>query len=90
MTQFDIKVVSDTICPWCYIGKQKLEEAIVLYQQQHPGSSDTFSLSWTPYYINPNLPVRGKLHLITLCPYALAPLFLCFWVEAEFLTYTRY
>lgn len=61
MTNFDIKVVSDTVCPWCYIGKKKLEKAIALYQQQYQDSNDTFTISWVPYYLNPNLPAKGVL-----------------------------
>jgi predicted DsbA family dithiol-disulfide isomerase len=59
MTQYQIKIVSDIICPWCYIGKQRLDIAIALYKEQHPGSSDTFSIEWVPYYINPDLPMKG-------------------------------
>ena len=63
MTKFHIEVVSDIICPWCYIGKQQLERAIALYMDQHPGSGDTFSIEWIPYYINPDLPMKGRPRL---------------------------
>lgn len=60
MTQFNIEVVSDTVCPWCYVGKQKLELAIKSYQELHPDSGDTFSTTWMPFYLNPGSPKVGK------------------------------
>jgi len=59
MTQFNIEVVSDTVCPWCYVGKQKLEKAISAYKTQHPDSNDTFSTTWMPFYLNPGAPKVG-------------------------------
>jgi len=59
MTQFNIEIVSDTVCPWCYIGKKKLETAIAQYKERHPGSNDTFSTTWKPYYLNPDSPKTG-------------------------------
>jgi predicted DsbA family dithiol-disulfide isomerase len=60
MTNFDIEVVSDTVCPWCYVGKQKLQQAINAYKQLHPDSNDTFSTTWMPFYLNPGAPKQGK------------------------------
>jgi predicted DsbA family dithiol-disulfide isomerase len=59
MTNFDIEVVSDTVCPWCYVGKQKLQQAINAYKQLHPDSNDTFSTTWMPFYLNPGAPKQG-------------------------------
>jgi len=59
MTNFDIEVVSDTVCPWCYVGKQKLQQAINAYKQLHPESNDTFSTTWMPFYLNPGAPKQG-------------------------------
>jgi len=59
MTQFDIEIVSDTVCPWCYVGKQKLEQAIKAYKELHPESNDTFSTTWMPFYLNPGAPKKG-------------------------------
>jgi predicted DsbA family dithiol-disulfide isomerase len=61
MTKFDIEVVSDTVCPWCYVGKQKLQQAINAYKQLHPDSNDTFSTTWMPFYLNPGAPKQGAL-----------------------------
>ncbi|KAF2134815.1 thioredoxin-like protein [Dothidotthia symphoricarpi CBS 119687] len=54
MTNFDIKIVSDTVCPWCYVGKKRLEKGIAAYKEKHPDSSDTFSTTWFPFYLNPD------------------------------------
>jgi len=59
MTKFDIEIVSDTVCPWCYVGKQKLEQAIKSYKELHPGSNDEFSTTWMPFYLNPGSPKIG-------------------------------
>ncbi|MDC0037893.1 DsbA family oxidoreductase [Alphaproteobacteria bacterium] len=44
---------SDTICPWCYIGFQKLKDAISDF------SSDNFNLIWRPFQLNPDMPIEG-------------------------------
>ncbi|KAB8295929.1 hypothetical protein EYC80_008749 [Monilinia laxa] len=59
MTKFDIEIVSDTVCPWCYVGKQKLEQGITAYKQKHPDSNDTFSITWKPFYLAPEAPKIG-------------------------------
>ncbi|KAL8668077.1 MAG: hypothetical protein Q9202_000055 [Teloschistes flavicans] len=59
MTNFAISIVSDTVCPWCYVGKTKLDRAIALYKSTHPGTTDTFSITWHPFYLNPTLPKGG-------------------------------
>ncbi|CAI6335022.1 unnamed protein product [Periconia digitata] len=56
MTNFDIKIVSDTVCPWCYIGKKRLEKGIAAYKQKYPDSNDTFSTTWYPFYLMPDAP----------------------------------
>ncbi|KAL8695922.1 MAG: hypothetical protein Q9224_003074 [Gallowayella concinna] len=59
MTNFNISIVSDTVCPWCYVGKNKLDRAISLYRSSHPNSTDTFSTTWYPFYLNPDAPKTG-------------------------------
>ena len=59
MTKFKIVAVSDTVCPWCYVGKQKLELAIKSYKELHPGANDEFSTTWMPFYLNPDSPRVG-------------------------------
>lgn len=59
MTNFKINVVSDTVCPWCFIGKQKLDKAIGIYKEKYPDSNDEFSTTWMPFYLNPGAPRVG-------------------------------
>ncbi|KAI2616866.1 DSBA oxidoreductase [Hypoxylon sp. NC1633] len=60
MTNINIKIVSDTVCPWCYIGKKRLDKAIDLYRKVYPGAKDdTFTVSWAPFYLDPTSPKVG-------------------------------
>ncbi|KAJ4326966.1 hypothetical protein N0V84_002579 [Fusarium piperis] len=53
MTVIQVDIIFDFVCAWCYIGKRQLEMAISLYQKTYPGGkSDTFAISWRPYYLN--------------------------------------
>ncbi|KAJ5477001.1 hypothetical protein N7539_007145 [Penicillium diatomitis] len=54
MTNFNIQIISDTICPWCYVGYRRLSRAILAHQGQHP--TDTFTLDWHAFYLNPSSP----------------------------------
>lgn len=53
-----IDVVSDVVCPWCYIGKRKLERALELYRDKHP-QADVPVVSWHPFQLNPDMPAEG-------------------------------
>ena len=53
-----IDVVSDVVCPWCFIGKRRLEQALSLYHQQHP-DAPTPLVRWNPFQLNPDLPAGG-------------------------------
>ncbi|MCJ1320755.1 hypothetical protein MMC15_006096 [Xylographa vitiligo] len=59
MTNFKISIVSDTVCPWCYVGKNKLDRGIAAYKAAHPSAADTFSITWNPFYLNPDAPSTG-------------------------------
>lgn len=48
-----IDVISDSICPWCYIGKRRLEKAIAARP------AITFEVIWRPYQLNPDTPREG-------------------------------
>jgi len=65
MTNFSIKVVLDTVCPWCYLGHRRLQKAISAYQAAHASAAttgggstdtDTFTITWHAYYLNPEAP----------------------------------
>jgi predicted DsbA family dithiol-disulfide isomerase len=50
-----IDVISDVICPWCYIGKRHLEAALDILEQQHL----RFTVAWHPFQLNPEMPREG-------------------------------
>ncbi|CUS11545.1 unnamed protein product [Tuber aestivum] len=54
MSEFTVEIVSDTVCPWCYVGHKKLQKAMAAYKARSPDA--TFCVSWKPYYLNPNAP----------------------------------
>ncbi len=56
MTKQKIKVdiISDVVCPWCYIGKRRLEKAIIKLSDRFD-----FELEYHPFELNPNMPQNG-------------------------------
>ncbi len=49
-----IIVYSDVICPWCYVGKRRLETALGA-----PDMPQEVSFSWRPFELNPDMPPEG-------------------------------
>jgi predicted DsbA family dithiol-disulfide isomerase len=50
----NIEIVSDVVCPWCFIGKRRMEKALKLVSQPFD-----LKLSWKPFELNPLLPKEG-------------------------------
>lgn len=50
-----LTVISDTICPWCYVGKRRLEAAL----RTLGAEGVTFDVEWRPYQLNPGMPEGG-------------------------------
>lgn len=50
----DLDIVSDVVCPWCYVGKRRVERAIAMLS---PGVR--VNVTWRPYELNPWLPPEG-------------------------------
>jgi len=50
-----IEVISDVICPWCFIGKRHLQAALALLAED----GLNFTISWRPYQLNPDMPLDG-------------------------------
>ena len=48
-----IDVVSDVVCPWCFIGKRRLEAALELVPDV------AVEINWRPYFLNPWIPREG-------------------------------
>jgi predicted DsbA family dithiol-disulfide isomerase len=54
MNALNIEIYSDLICPWCYIGKRRMEAGLKLVGKQF-----TPKLIWRPFQLNPDMPVAG-------------------------------
>jgi len=52
--QILIEIASDVICPWCYIGKRRLEKALALL-----GGEVEARIEWLPFQLNPQMPREG-------------------------------
>jgi predicted DsbA family dithiol-disulfide isomerase len=50
----ELSIVSDAICPWCYVGKRRLEQAFALMD----GASRP-RVTWRPFELNPQMPKAG-------------------------------
>lgn len=48
-----LDIISDPICPWCYIGKANLDKALAEIPD-HP-----FVIEWHPFQLNPDMPPEG-------------------------------
>ena len=59
MVQIDI--VADIVCPWCFIGKRRLETAVTKVRALHPDF--TYQTSWRPFFLNPDTPPEGEPYL---------------------------
>jgi len=49
-----ITVYSDVICPWCYVGKRRLEAALA-----SPDMPIGVEFTWRPFELNPDMPAEG-------------------------------
>jgi predicted DsbA family dithiol-disulfide isomerase len=50
----ELSVVSDAICPWCYVGKRRLEQAFTLLN-----GVPRPRVTWRPFELNPQMPKAG-------------------------------
>jgi predicted DsbA family dithiol-disulfide isomerase len=48
-----IDIISDVVCPWCFIGKRRLEKALALRSEIEP------EITWRPFQLNPDMPEEG-------------------------------
>jgi predicted DsbA family dithiol-disulfide isomerase len=48
-----IDIYSDTVCPWCYLGKRRFELAMAARPQYEP------RVTWRPFELNPDMPAEG-------------------------------
>ena len=52
-TSIPIDVVSDVVCPWCYVGKRRLERALALLPELDA------TVHWRPFRLDPTIPPEG-------------------------------
>ncbi len=50
-----LEIVSDAICPWCWIGKAQLDAALALLAEE----GLVFETGWLPFQLNPDMPAEG-------------------------------
>ncbi len=50
-----LDVISDTVCPWCYIGKKRLDRAMAAWDRKDV----TIAVDWRPYQLDPTIPAEG-------------------------------
>ena len=50
-----IDIVSDVMCPWCFIGKKRFEKALGAI-----GEDVAVEVNWRPFQLDPTLPREGK------------------------------
>ena len=50
-----IDIFSDPVCPWCYVGKRRLEQALSTYHQP----LDDLQIIWRAFQLNPDMPEAG-------------------------------
>ncbi|THJ24231.1 MAG: DsbA family oxidoreductase [Nitrospira sp. CG24D] len=51
-TSLDIEIYSDVVCPWCYVGKRRLERALTEF-------GGNVRVTWRPFQLNPTMPKDG-------------------------------
>jgi predicted DsbA family dithiol-disulfide isomerase len=49
-----VEVASDVVCPWCYIGKRRLEKALTAVKGEIQAE-----IRWLPFQLNPDMPKEG-------------------------------
>ena len=55
--EFQIDVISDVVCPWCYIGQRRLAEALARLPDDD--AARRAPIRWHPFQLNPDLPQGG-------------------------------
>lgn len=53
MKAISIDVISDVICPWCFLGKRRLDKAIALL------AGVKIDVNWRPFFLDPTIPAEG-------------------------------
>ena len=54
MNALNIEIFSDPICPWCYIGRRRLEAGLKILD-----ANELPNIIWRPFELNPDMPKAG-------------------------------
>ena len=57
-TQLRVDMISDVVCPWCYLGKRRIEDALAQLASARPDVAPL--LRWFPFFLNPDTPPAGE------------------------------
>ncbi|KAI8613958.1 thioredoxin-like protein [Chytriomyces sp. MP71] len=60
MRMIPVTIVTDTICPWCYVGTKRFQNAVANFKQSHPDVD--FQITHVPFQIEPSLPKTPQNH----------------------------
>ena len=56
-----IEIVSDVVCPWCFIGTRRLDAALTLARGESPGLE--VAIRWRPFFLSPGVARTGEPYL---------------------------
>ena len=60
MNALNIEIFSDLVCPWCYIGRRRLEAGLKIR-----GANELPNIIWRPFELNPDMPKAGWIERLT-------------------------
>lgn len=52
LATLEVDMIADLVCPWCYLGKKRLDDALLAVH-------GPTTLSWYPFQLNPDMPEEG-------------------------------
>lgn len=52
--EIQVEIISDAICPWCFVGKRRFERAVAQLPE-----GVRLSIRWRPFELNPHMPLEG-------------------------------
>ena len=56
-----VDIGADIVCPWCFIGKRRIETAIAMVRRERPDFA--CQTRWRPFFLNPDTPPEGEPYL---------------------------
>lgn len=59
MQKIQVEIISDVVCPWCYIGLAHFRRAVAQLEGLAPGFSQFLEVRWSPFQLNPRMPESG-------------------------------